>query len=144
MQDSFVADGNLTRALAARSKPLLSKAGQILFRQGDSPTGIYVLLSGTASLEMKAGQLKVMKFTVAAGSILSLPAIVGNQLYSMTALACHGSELRFVPRREFEDLIQAEPSLHPKVFEILASEVRCARLALSEVLTKLATSQIEN
>jgi CRP-like cAMP-binding protein len=51
----------------------------------------------------------------------------------MTALVQVGSEVRFVTRRDFEDMIQAEPSLYPKVLQVLAAEVRAARKALAEI-----------
>jgi CRP-like cAMP-binding protein len=68
-----------------------------------------------------------------AGSLLGLPAIISNEPYSMTAMVRKGSEVRFVSRHDFEDLMRAEPSLSLKVLPVLAAEVRAARQAFSEV-----------
>jgi CRP-like cAMP-binding protein len=67
------------------------------------------------------------------GSLLGLPGIVANEPYTLTAVARKGSEVRFVTRSDFEDLIRAEPSLNFGVLQVLAAEVRSARLALAEV-----------
>ena len=48
-----------------------------------------------------------------------------------------GPEVRFVSRQDFEDLIREEPGIYPSVLEVLAAEVRSARLALSGLLGKL-------
>jgi CRP-like cAMP-binding protein len=47
-------------------------------------------------------------------------------------MARKGSEVRFVTRGDFEDLLQAEPSLNFKVLQVLAAEARSARQAVSE------------
>ena len=72
-----------------------------------------------------------MRLHAKPGSLLGLPAIIGNESYTMTAVARPGSEVRFVARGDFEGLIQAEPSLYPKVLKVLAAEVRAARHALA-------------
>jgi hypothetical protein len=49
----------------------------------------------------------------------------------MTALAQGGSEVRFVAKGDFEDVIRTEPSLYPMVLQVLAAEVRAARRAIT-------------
>ena len=46
-------------------------------------------------------------------------------------MAHHGPEVNLLARKDFEELIQARPSLYPKVLEILAAEVRSASPALT-------------
>ena len=67
-----------------------------------------------------------------AGTVLGLPGVIANEQYTMTALVHSGSEVKFVTRSDFEDMMREEPSLYPKVLEVLAAEVRAARHALSE------------
>jgi CRP-like cAMP-binding protein len=73
----------------------------------------------------------VMCLHAASGSVLGLPGIVGNEPYSMTAMAHKGSEVGFVTRSDFEDVLRTEPLLYPMVLQVLAAEVRTARQALS-------------
>jgi CRP-like cAMP-binding protein len=47
-------------------------------------------------------------------------------------MARKGSEVGFVTRSQFEELLQSEPSLNLMVLQVLAAEVRSARLVLSE------------
>jgi CRP-like cAMP-binding protein len=140
MQNSFIADSKLIQALEQRSISVSCLKGRILFNQGDVPIGLYFLKSGKVSLIMKTEKGKeVVHLTVSAGSILGLPAIVSNEPCTLSAMAHHGSEVNFLARKDFEELIQAQPSLYPKVLEVLAAEVRSARHSLSGLIGKLGT-----
>jgi len=131
--DSFAEDRSLIRALEKRSQTILCSEGGILFSQGDVPAGLYILRTGEAALMMKSASGNVvMCLHASAGSLLGLPGIVGNEPYSMTAMARKGSQVSFVTRNNFEDVIRAEPLLYPMVLQVLAAEVRSARRALSE------------
>jgi len=122
---SFVADSVLIRALEERSVSVPSQHGMTLFLQGEPPTGLYIIRRGKASLLMKADNgVVIAHFTVGAGSILGLPAVVAKEPYSLTAIACEWSEVRFVEIAAFEELMQEQPCLFPKVFEVLAAEIR--------------------
>jgi len=140
MPKSFIADPRLFQALEQRSVSMSCSKGRILFMQGEVPIGLYLLKTGKASLIMKTDMDKeVLHLGVGSGSILGLPAIVGNELYTLSAIALDGSEVEFVARKDFEELIQTQPSLFPKVLEILAAEVRSARLALTGIMGKLGS-----
>ena len=144
MPNSFIADPKLFQALEQRSIPVPCLRGRILFNQGEAPIGLYLLKTGKASLIMKTEKGKEMVcLTVGSGSILGLPAIVGHVPYSLSATA-HGSKVNFIARKDFDQLIQAQPSLYPKVLEVLAAEVRSARLALSGLIRKLETEVSES
>ena len=78
--------------------------------------------SGRAIICLQAGS----------GSLLGLPGIVANEPYTLTAIARKGSEVRFVTRSDFENLLQMEPSLNSKVLQVLAAEIRSARQAFSD------------
>lgn len=84
---------------------------------------------------------EVLHLKIGPGSILGVPAVVGRDFYTLSAFACPGAEVGNVAQKDFEDLIQSEPSLFPKVLEVLAAEVRSARLALSALLHKISKQQ---
>lgn len=129
---AFVADNELIQALGARSTPLLCDQDRVLFTQGEPPAGLYILRAGGARLSMRSptGD-QIMCIPVCAGSLLGLPAVIGNQPYSLTAKAFKGAEVSFVPREEFALLMLNEPSLSLSVLRVLAAEVRTARFAIT-------------
>jgi CRP-like cAMP-binding protein len=140
LENSFVADATLIQALEQRSMSLPSWRGLMLFRQGDLPIGLYIIKSGEAVLLLADDKgHDVEQFNVGAGSILGLPAIVAKEAYSLSAVACERSEVSFVELTAFEELMRDQPSLFPKVLEVLAAEVRSARHALTGILGRLGS-----
>ncbi len=131
--ESFAADDRLLQALRWRSVPIVCSEGRTLFIQGENPDGIYILEEGEAAMVLTApsGRI-VMCLHAGSGSLLGLPALVGHEPYSLTAVAKPGSTIRFVTRDDFEKMIAAQPDLYPAVLRVLAAEVRAARQALTE------------
>lgn len=137
MQNPFVADSTLIQALEKRSVPVSCLKERTLFNQGDAPRGLYILKSGKASLVMKGENgAEVMHLTIGPGAILGVPAVVTKEPYTLSAKACLGSDVGFVALNDFEEMMKAEPSLFPLLLEVLATEVRAARIALTDLLTR--------
>ncbi len=131
---AFVADPDLVLALDQRSTPVPCADGQVLFHQGDAPTGVYILKVGEVTLTMTSAQGEtVMRVLAPAGSLLGLPGLIGNEPYTLTAIAGKHSVCKFVPRAEFTGLMQSDPTLALKILQVLAAEVRSARRAIANL-----------
>jgi CRP-like cAMP-binding protein len=128
---AFLGDPELIQALEKQSTPILCDADRVLFRQGDSSTGLYILHKGEATLTMRtwSGE-SVISLQTAAGSILGLPALIANEPYSLTAVAHSGAQLSFISRENYAALMQSNPMLPLKVLRVLAAEVHSARNAM--------------
>ena len=131
---AFVADADLLDAFEKRSTSVVCDQDRVLFRQGDEPTGLYVLRSGSATLTMTSpiGEV-ILKTAVIPGSLLGLPGFIGGQPYSLTANVAKGARLGYINRDDFADLMLKNPALSIKVLSVLAAEVRSARSAISQV-----------
>ncbi len=129
---AFVADPDLIQALSRHAALIDCSEDRELFRQGDEATGLFIVLSGMAcmSLDGNVGE-RVVNMRVAPGSLLGLPALVGNKAYSMSARAKTGAKISFVHREEFSQLMLNEPSVAMMVLRVLAAEVRSARMAMA-------------
>jgi len=128
---AFVADKELIETLEKRATPLVCEDDKVLFEQGDAPHGLYILHHGEAFLTMIApsGQ-PVLCMKPFDGSLLGLPALVGDEPYSLTAQAQKGAELSYVKREDFQKLLSEDAQLPLKILHVLAAEVRAARQAL--------------
>ena len=130
---AFIAEKELIEALERRSSTVVCKEQQRLFSQGADPTGLYILRKGKATLTMESptgGTLLLI--TLHPGSLLGLPALIGNEPYTLTATAEEDAELGFVTREDFNSLMITDPTLAVRVLRVLAAEVRTARHAISE------------
>jgi CRP-like cAMP-binding protein len=130
---AFLADSELINALEKRSAPVPCNEDRVLFRQGDPPVGLYILSEGEAAVSMDSGS-DSLAFTcqAVAGSLLGLPGLIANQPYSLSAKACKGSKVGFISREDFNGLMQSELALTMKILQVLAAEVRSARLVITQ------------
>lgn len=129
---AFVAAPELIQALEKRSTAISCGGDRVLFKQGEIPVGLYILKEGETTLSMTSPKgEQVVQIQAAAGSLLGLPGLIGNEPYTLTAVARGGARLGFVPREEFTGLMQTNSLLALKILEVLAAEVRSARHALS-------------
>jgi CRP/FNR family transcriptional regulator len=139
-QDSFVADWKLFHALDMRSTSVDCKENQVLFNQGDPAEGLFIIRDGEASLVILSRTDDII-FSFCAGpdSVLGVPAVVGSQPYSLTATVRKGSNVGFVERDEFNDLLRKDPSLYPSVLKLLAGELNDVRKAIASHLSRPAS-----
>ena len=107
------------------------RAGSILFAQGDSANGVYVVRSGKIRLFIRnpvTGQVTFDRFT-GPGSLLGLPAVFGEKPYSMSAEVVEAGEVAFIPREQFVEAMRNDGRLSMRCLQLLSDEVRVARAA---------------
>jgi CRP-like cAMP-binding protein len=98
----------------------------VLFLQGDPPEHLYFLQSGEVTLTMHSNGRNVLEVRAIAGSLLGLPAMVGNEPYTMSARAARNAEVFRLGRNEFQQLMKNQ-QFSQAALRILASEVRAVR-----------------
>lgn len=131
---AFVADQELITVLKQHSRPFPCRQDRTLFNQGDAAGGMYIFHSGEVELMMTAQSGDViMDMPAVPGSLLGLPALIGNVGYSLSALAKAGADISFISREEFSSLMLTEPGISVMILRVLAAEVRTARMALANV-----------
>jgi CRP-like cAMP-binding protein len=127
---AFVADPELVQELEKKATPVDCPGQRVLFEQGEPAVGLYILHSGSVIMTITAEDHIIMQVEIGPGSLLGLPGLIGNQPYSMTAIAQPGSHVLFISRDEFTALMTANPQFSFKILQVLAAEVRTARRAL--------------
>ena len=133
ISSAFVADPQLLEELDKRSTHFAVGASTVLFREGDAPTGVYIVCKGAAILSSGENGDAVLNVEAGPGSLLGVPAVVGSKAYSLTAVAKPGAELGVITGSDFVDLMQTDPHLAFQVLRVLAEEVRFARESLLHV-----------
>jgi CRP-like cAMP-binding protein len=121
-----VIEPDLQVEIIRRSEEFLPGPDGVLFLQGDPPEHLYFLKSGEATLTMHSKGRDVLRVRAVAGSLLGLPAMVGNAPYTMKAQADGNAEVYRLGRDDFQKLMTSQ-QFSQAVLRILASEVRAAR-----------------
>lgn len=106
---------NVLEALNQVSHKSLLPAGAILFVEGQSPRGMFVLCSGRVNLSTtsREGKVLILK-TAEAGEALGLSAAISGMGYETTAETATPCQLNFVDRKHLLELMQThtEVGLH--------------------------------
>ena len=124
----FQLDAGLRAQLSRVGTAVLKGKGTWLFRRGDSPKGVFLLVTGKVTLS--AGGAATVHHPCLPGRLLGLPATVRNRSYGLTAICTEDCECIRVSHEEFTALLCANPALCLRVVELLANEVRELRSRL--------------
>jgi CRP-like cAMP-binding protein len=98
--------------------------GEMLFLEGQAPSGVYVLHSGEVELLFAArnGKAKPLRL-VSSGQILGLSAVVMRRRHDCSAIARTPCEIGFIDRGEFLRLLEECPGLWLSVLRLLSNDV---------------------
>jgi len=128
----FPRDEELFHIIEAQSDKVLCENDRILFHEGDPPLGLYIVRSGVAvAMVLSESGKAVARFTAEPGTVLGLPAIVRDQPYSLSLVARQGSDIGFLAKGQFDQLLLDQPAIYVLVLKVLAEEVHTARAALA-------------
>lgn len=94
--------------------------GQIIFKQGEAGTVMYVIKQGEVELEVGDKPFT----TVGSGGILGEMALIDNSPRSLTAIARTECQLVPIDQKRFEFLVQQTPFFAIEVMKVMASRLR--------------------
>lgn len=99
-------------------------AGEILFREGEQPSGVFVLYSGTVDLifSARSGAKKPLR-TVNPGEVLGLSDAVSNTPHDCTATTRTGVKVGFVPVEALRSQLADEPALWLPIAKLLSADL---------------------
>jgi CRP/FNR family transcriptional regulator, cyclic AMP receptor protein len=103
------------RSVDVASHHSVMPAGAVLFVEGQTPRGIFILCSGKVKLSTtsKDGKVLILK-QAEAGEVLGLSAAISGTNYEMTAETALPCQLNFIGRQDFMTLLQnqSEVGMH--------------------------------
>jgi CRP/FNR family transcriptional regulator, dissimilatory nitrate respiration regulator len=137
--------GSQARELLKISSMRSVARGEIIFSEGDSGDGFYVVASGKIKIYMSSpeGKEKILHIFGPGQPVGEVPVFSGSR-FPATAQALEASKLLFFPRDAFARLIETHPSLSMKMLGVLSRRLReftvqIEQLSLKEVPGRLAS-----
>jgi CRP/FNR family transcriptional regulator, cyclic AMP receptor protein len=97
------------RSVDETSHHSVMPAGALLFVEGQTPRGVFILCSGVVKLSTtsKEGKVLILKQSEA-GEVLGLSAAISGTNYEMTAETATPCQLNFIGRQDVMNLLQNE------------------------------------
>ncbi|MDO6432225.1 Crp/Fnr family transcriptional regulator [Flavitalea sp. BT771] len=123
--ESILADlpsGDLELLMARKSEQLYKK-GEIIFREGAFPAGIFYIVNGKAKKYKVDGEGREQIIYVAnTGELLGYHAILSGDNYPDSAAVLEESLITFIPREDFLDAIKQSDVLNRRLLKTLSHE----------------------
>lgn len=103
------------------------RADEYIFRQGEEPSHIYIVLSGRVKIvvDAKGTPLEMIEFDV--GKCFGETSVIGVQSHSASALAVEDTRLMVLPRAALHSLFNSDKELFGVLILNIAREA-CRRL----------------
>ena len=115
------------RSVDVASHHSILPAGAILFVEGQTPRGIYILCSGKVKLSTTSKEGKVLILKQAeAGEVLGLSAAVSGMNYEMTGETATPCQINFVSRTDLMSLLQCESEVGVHAAQWLSRDFQAA------------------
>ena len=122
----------LTQSIRAAGIERALKAGQVLFRAGQRPTGLYEVITGSVRLVRvdRAGREAVLHIALA-GETLAEASLFAS-IYHCDAIAATNAVLRRYPKAEVLAEFERNPKIAQAFMAMLAQQVMMLRTRLEQ------------
>ncbi|MCS7177022.1 MAG: Crp/Fnr family transcriptional regulator [Candidatus Kapabacteria bacterium] len=119
------------------------RRGEIIFREGSYPAGIYCVHQGAVKLYRSdaLGNLVIVRLAKQ-GDLLGYRALLSNEHYTATAEALEDCIVCFIPRPTFFEVLRRNAGLMAAITELLARDLRTAESRLASLAQKTVPQRL--
>lgn len=121
---TYVNSSVIESAWAALETLQRFEPGEVLFRDGEEPLGVFVLHEGLVDLvfSSRAGNVKPLRIAEP-GHLLGLSAVVGAIPHDCSATARTACMVGFIDRKTFLRALEEQPDIWLNVLRLLSSDI---------------------
>ena len=123
------------QALNDGSHKSVLPAGAILFVEGQTPRGLFIICSGKVNLSTtsREGKILILK-TAEAGEVLGMSAAISGAGYETTAETATPCQLNFVDRAQILDLLQTHNEVGVQTAQCLSRDFQSAQRDIHDLV----------
>ena len=124
------------------------KKGQVIYYEGDTGTGLNLLISGKAkSVKLAADGRELMTGIYTADDYMGINSMLLNEPHSDTATATEDSLVCLIPKELLEELMNKYPDVAREFIKLLAKDVKdkeehLLQMAYNSVRKKMADAMV--
>lgn len=113
------------------------RKGQVIFGEGAHPLGLYCVNNGKIKLSHRGedGKEQIVRLSKE-GDVLGYRALLTNERYNATAIALDDTEICFIPRDTFFNVLKNNPDLSFEIIKMLSTELRKAEDRITDLAQK--------
>lgn len=132
--------------LRNESKSLLFKRGEVIYSEGQTPQGIFLLETGLVGLVLlgaTSGKEHLMRFFTQ-GQYFGHRTFFSRGEYHGRTICLEPTRVNFVPKKTVDEILLYQPDLYRGVVEMLASELKQAELQRVNILENQILPRVAN
>lgn len=113
------------------------KKGEIIFKEGAYAGGVYCINAGKIKLSMMGDEGKEQIVRMARpGDIIGYKALLSGERYSSTATAIDDSNICFIPKEIFLEILKKDASLSFEMMRLISNELKRAEEKITHLAQK--------
>lgn len=119
------------------------KKGQVIFREGSLPLGIYCLNAGMVKITKigSHGKEQILRIS-RVGDLLGYRSLIGETRYKATAVALEDTSICLIPKAEFLDLLKSNADFHNAIIKSLCALIESAENKVTDIAYKPVRGRI--
>lgn len=117
--------------------------GDVVFQEGTYPRGLFCVHSGKIKVVQNGsdGKEQILHL-INDGDVMAHRAIFGEDTFSCSAIAMEESQVCFIPRKPFYDMVETNAKLALKFAHLLADELKEAETKITHTAQKPVRNRI--
>ncbi len=117
--------------------------GDVIFREGTVPAGIFLIRSGKVKKYKVDNLAKEQIIYVAGpGELIGYHAVLSEERYPDAAAAIEDSLLSFIPREDFLNVLQRSPAFSSRLLKALSHEFTVLTNSISVIAQRTAAERL--
>jgi CRP/FNR family transcriptional regulator, cyclic AMP receptor protein len=134
MDEETTPDGSGPKRLDSHARDV--PAGEVLFREGDEGSEMFVIQSGEVELSRRLGDTEQVLAVAGAGEFFGEMAIVTGRPRSATAVVVRDARLLVIESRTFEHMLRAKSEIAVRMIQSLAHRLQRANQQVELLLLR--------
>lgn len=114
---------DLHEALQKRCEKVKRTRLTVLFRRGQAPFGMFLVITGAIRLDFGVDVPNALNNIYGPGALVGLPATITGRNYSMTATVTDDAELGFLSCKTVKSLLGEQPEICEQLLKILSAKI---------------------
>ena len=113
------------------------KKGQLVFFEGNRPTGLYCVNKGKVKVFQIGMEGKEQIIRLAKDSdILGYRSLISGEMYTASASVIEDATICFLPKKSFFDLLQINSELSTRMMKLLSNDLKTAEKRITGLAQK--------
>jgi len=113
------------------------KKGQLVFFEGNRPTGLYCVNKGKVKVFQIGMEGKEQIIRLAKdGDILGYRSLISGEMYTASASIIEDATICFLPKKSFFDLLQTNSELSTRMMKLLSNDLKTAEKRITALAQK--------